>query len=480
MGEVIWSPQPRQETFMGRGEDEALYGGAAGGGKSDALLMEALRQAEKPRYRALILRKTYKELSELIDRSRELYPRAFPGAKYNVMSHRWTFLSGATIEFGGMQHAKDRIRYQGRSYAYIAFDELTHFTFEEYDYMRSRNRTRSREVECYIRASANPGGVGHSWVKDMFVSPAPAEETIWERVEYRDNRGRERISWVSRAFIPATVWDNPKLLEANPRYIERLAAMGEAEKRALLYGDWDAFSGQVFREWRDDPAHYKDGLYSHVIDPIPVPGHWKVWRSFDWGYARPFSVGWYTIDPGGCIYRIAEYYGCRKDRPNTGLEMDPAEVAAEIRAMETQHPLLEGRKILGVADPSIWDSQTGQSTAGLMAAAPNFIYFEPGDNARIAGKMQLHYRLKFDQKGRSLFKVFSTCTECIRTLPALVYSQRAVEDVDTDGEDHIYDELRYAIQTHPVTAEQLRQKPGYRYIFDPLELTPGRKKIYGR
>jgi hypothetical protein len=478
--EAVWSPQPRQAEFMGRGEDEVLYGGAAGGGKSDALLMEALRQVRHPQYRALILRKTYKELSELIDRSNELYPRAFPGAKYNVSLHKWTFLSGATIEFGGLQYAKDKTKYQGRSYAFIAFDELTHFTFEEYDYLRSRNRTRDRSVACYIRASTNPGGVGHGWVKDTFVAPKAPGETIWTRVEYKDDKGRQHTHWVSRAFIPATVWDNPKMLEANPRYIDRLAAMGEAEKRALLYGDWDAFSGQVFREWKNDPAHYGDGLYTHVIDPIPIPGHWKIWRSFDWGFARPFSVGWYTIDPSGCIYRIAEYYGCQRDRPNTGLEMNPVEVATEIHRLETQHPLLEGRRILGVADPSIWNAEMGQSTADLMAAAPNCVYFEPGENERIAGKMQLHYRMKFDDRGRSLFKVFSTCPEFIRTIPSLVYSDRHVEDVDTDGEDHIYDECRYALMTHPVTVEQLRQKPGYHYNFDPLELTPGRKKIYGR
>ena len=175
---VIWAPQEKQAEFMERPEYECLYGGAAGGGKSDALLMEALRQVHIPSYRAIIFRKTYPQLTELIDRSMALYKPAYPRARYNEQKHMWSFPSGAKIYFGTMQYTKDRTNYQGKRYDFIGFDELTHFTWDEYSYMFSRNRpSRSPgskdKTRCYIRATANPGGVGHGWVKDRVITAAP-------------------------------------------------------------------------------------------------------------------------------------------------------------------------------------------------------------------------------------------------------------------------------------------------------------------
>lgn len=437
---VLWSPQKRQADFLCRFEDEALYGGAAGGGKSEALVLEALRQVAVPTYRALILRKTYPELSELVDKAHRYYPAAVPGAQWSEARHEWRFPSGAKIYFGAMQHPNDRFKYQGRAYDYIAFDELTHFTQDEYMYLLSRNRASGSGTRVYMRASANPGGIGHGWVKARFLTPAPPMQTIWEPVSLRLPDGTVQETRRSRVFVPSTVFDNQILLQNDPAYAARLAALPEADKRALLYGDWDAFAGQVFCEWRSDAAHYADRRHTHVIDPFPVPKHWRIVRGFDFGYSRPFSVGWWAVSPDNILYRIRELYGCT-GTPNQGLRWEPARIAREIRAVEQDDPNIKGRTVRGVADPSIFDQSRGESVAEMMEREG--IFFDPADNARIAGKMQLHHRLAFDANGVPGLYVFHTCNHFIRTVPALVYDTANVEDVNTAMEDHIYDETRY-------------------------------------
>ena len=414
---VVWRPQPRQMEFMRRPEPEALYGGAAGGGKSDALVIEALRQVHIPHYRALILRKTYPQLSDLVDKSQSYYRRAFPEAQYNATSHVWVFPSGAKIYFGSMQYTKDRTNYQGKAFDFIGFDELTHFEWEEYP--------------------------------------------------VRMPDGTEKVLRRARVFIPSSIFDNPALLENDPDYLASLAAMPEAEKQALLYGSWDSFSGQVFTEWRNDPAHYQDQRWTHVIAPFAIPKHWPIWRGYDFGFSKPFSVGWYAVDEEGRLYRIKELYGCT-GRPNEGLRIDPVEQAKRIREAEQNDPLLRGRVIHGVADPAIFDESRGESIAAMMERSPHFLHWQPGDHTRLAGKMQFHYRLRFAPDGRPMLQVFSSCKHFIRTLPNLVYDESNVEDIDTRQEDHIYDECRYVLMEHPISPPEASAAPPR--PDDPLEL----------
>lgn len=471
MPNIIWQPQPKQIEFMERPEYEALYGGAAGGGKSDALLIEALRQVHIPHYRGIIFRKTYPQLSELIDRSHALYKPCFPGCKYNEQKHCWSFPSGAKIYFGAMQYKKDRTNYQGKRYDFIGFDELTHFTWDEYSYMFSRNRPSKKplsdqKTRVYIRATTNPGGIGHGWVKERFITVAPPLTPVTDEYTVVTPGGETKTLKRSRVFIPSTVFDNQALLDADPMYLANLAMMPEAEKQALLYGSWDSFDGQVFTEWINDPAHYKDCQWTHVIEPFKIPKHWKIYRGFDFGYAKPFSVGWYALSDQGVLYRIKEYYGCT-DVPNTGIKINPYEIAREIKEIEANDPMLKGRKIHGIADPSIFDESRGESVARMMSKSPYFVLWDKGDNTRIAGKMQYHYRLAFDEEGYPMFQVFNTCKHFIRTLPNLVYSEQKVEDINTDQEDHIYDECRYVLMANLI-APRANKAPAKMPIRDPL------------
>ncbi len=462
---VIWTPQPKQKIFMSRPENEALYGGAAGGGKSDCALAEALRQVHIPHYKGIILRKTYPQLSELIDRSREIYKSAFPRAKYNEQKHCWTFPSGAKIYFGAMQYTKDRTNYQGKRYDFIDFDELTQFTWDEYSYLFSRNRPNGPGTRCYIRAQANPGGIGHGWVKERFITAAPPMTPIWENIKIAMPDGTTQTHKRSRIFVPSSVFDNKILMKNNPEYVASLAQLPEAERNALLYGDWDSFSGQVFTEWRNNPDGYKTRINTHVIEPFRVPDSWRIYRGFDFGYAKPFSVGWYAVDHDGRMYRVRELYGCT-GTPNEGVKWNVAEIARRIAEIEKEDINLKYKKIYGIADPSIFDESRGESIAQMMEREG--IYFERGDNTRLAGKMQLHNRLSFDENGIPMLYVFDTCMHFIRTIPELVYSQTDVEDIDTTTEDHIYDECRYVCMVHPINPPEKPKNKGYEY--NPLDI----------
>lgn len=423
-----------------------------------------------PHYKALILRKTFPELRELIDKSLLYYKQAFPQAKYNASAHTWTFPSGAKIIFGSMQHTTDRIKYQGQAYDFIAFDELTHFTYDEYSYLFSRNRPNGPGTRVYIRSTANPGGVGHGWVKDRFITAGASMTPIPETVSWTDPEGNSHEKVQHRIFVPSTVWDNQALMDNDPQYVARLAAMPEAEKRALLYGDWDSFSGQVFVEWKNDPAHYIDRQWTHVIEPFKIPDDWAIWCGLDWGYSRPFSVGWFAVDRNRRLYHIRELYGCT-GTPNTGVKWEPTEVAKKIRAIEEDDPNLRGRTILRVGDPAIWGSDGTESIGALFERQR--VYFERGDNARIDGKMQVHHRLAFDEDGVPMLYVFKGCKHFIRTFPNLVYDETDVEDVDTDGEDHAYDMLRYVCMRNPIAPRQYKKETIPRY--DPLDLWADKK-----
>lgn len=454
--DVKYSVTKKQKAFIDSACDEVLYGGAAGGGKTYAQIIDAfLKAISYPGIKQIIFRNSYPELNRsVILNALALIPREL--YSYSGTEHKMKFYNSSLIEFGYLASDADVSNYQSAEYDIIRFDELTHFSEYQYRYMRSRLRG-ANSFPKQIKSSTNPGNKGHAWVKDMFIAPSePGREFLEE--------GMKRI------FIPALVTDNKFLTESDPDYIKRLKTLPENEMKALLYGDWDIFDGQFFPEFVNDSEHYRDRVKTHVIEPFMPPISWRIYRSFDFGYARPFSAAWWAVDFDGRLYRILELYGCRKnpngqDVPNTGVKKTPEEIFSLMAETEKNHPYLRGRKIMGVADPSIWDKSRGTSVA---ETAESFgIYFEKGDNTRRAGWMQVRRRLSFDEKGIPMMYIFSDCKSFIRTFKALTYSKTDPEDLDTEGEDHIADEVRYMCMAHPIAPERIKEKTVLPY--NPLD-----------
>ena len=320
----------------------------------------------------------------------------------------------------------------------LFIDEATHFSEEQFKKLAACVRgVNSFPKRVFL--PCNPGGVGHGWVKRLFVDRA-----------YQPGENPDDYE-----FIASRVTDNKVLLQSQPDYLAQLEALPPRLRKMWLEGDWSFYDGQYFEEFKDDPEHYLDRQNTHVIEPFEIPEHWKLYRSFDWGFAKPFSCGWWAVDTEGTVYRILELYGCTKT-PNEGVKWTPDQVFAEIHRIETEHRWLKGKRILGVADPAIWDAQTGESIADR--AAKHQVFFDPGDHKRIPGWMQMHYYMAFDELGFSKLYVFKNCKAFIRTIPLLQYDEHKPEELDTDGEDHVADECRYFLMTRPIKA-RVRKKP---------------------
>jgi len=435
---ILWKPQPGpQIKFHQSNVFEVLYGGAAGGGKSDSLLIEGLRQAHKKGYRAIIFRRTYPELQELIDRSMELFPRVIPGTRYQEQKKRWIFPSGAQYYFGAMEHEKDKYKYQGREYQYIAFDELTQFQESQYLYLHSRCRTSDADIRCYIRASSNPGGEGHGWVKARFIDNGPYQRVV------------DSETGLDRMFIPSRVYDNKILMQNDPMYIKRLQSLPEDDRRALLEGDWDVYAGQYFREFRKQ----KNGQEWHVITPFEMPAYWKRFRSIDWGYNDPCAVYWHAVGPDKRVYTYRELY----------INQTPAsEVAKKIVELS------KGEQIAyTVVSPDMWQKR-GQGMKGeniAEAFIQNGVPVVRADNDRINGWTRMREYLTEAPDGKPYWQIFANCVNLIRTLPTLVHDDNRVEDVSDKVEDHPAESCRYALMSRP-SPNVLKEKPKYNFNFE--------------
>lgn len=411
-------PNPRQEEFFLATTRHIAYGGARGGGKSWAMrrkfVLLALKYAS---LRLLLLRRTMPELRE--NHILPLMAELAHFAKYNGDEKAFTFPTGSRIKLGYCDAEKDIYQYQGQEYDVVGLEEATHFTESQRDFLTTCNRSVRTDFSPRMYYTANPGGVGHAWFKRLFVD--------------RDYRGEELAE--DYVFIPARVYDNTVLMTANPEYVRTLESLPEDLRRAHLEGDWDAFAGQVFREFRREV---------HVCRPFEIPKEWRRWRAIDYGYSAPACCLWLAIAPDETVYVYRELYV---------TQMRAAELAQRIIELSRGEDIS-----YTFADPSMW-SKTGHEGESIEETMrQNGLLLDKADNDRLHGKQRVHDYLTLltspGESPRSRLQFFEGCTHLIRTLPQLIYDEHRVEDVDTDGEDHAYDALRYGLMQRPIPRDQ--------------------------
>ena len=461
---VLSEPTEKQAMFLSAKVRHVGYGGARGGGKSHIVRDKAKRLTLRyPGIKILIVRRTMPELrSNHINVLKQEIPTSV--ARYNQTERTFFWKNCSTIKFDYCDNDNDLMHFQGCEYDVIFLDEATNLLQEWIEKIvvccRGVNNFPKR-----IYYTFNPGGPSHGYFKRLFID--------------RNFQGSERPE--DYVFIQALVTDNKYLMQSQPEYKAFLENLPPKLRAAWLDGVWDIFEGQFFEELRFKPDAQKcieagitqeealqQHRWTHVIEPFDLNvgerRGWNIMRSYDFGYNKPFSLGYWAVDYDGVLYRIMEMYGCTQT-PDEGVKWSPDEQFKRISQFEREHPWLKGRKIVdSVADPAIWDQSRGESIAET--AARYGIYFTPGDNNRIPGWMQVHYRLQFDENGYSRMYVFNNCKAFIRTMPLMMYSETHPEDLDTKLEDHCPDEVRYMCMSRPISPIiPVERKP---IISDPL------------
>jgi len=405
-------------------------------------------------------------------------PKGFRAMLASWVSQGWCsivedeirFWNGSKIYLCHCKDEKDIYKYQGAEIHVLLVDELTHFTETMYRFLRNRVRmvgiNLPKQYEGMfprILCGANPGNVGHLWVKTTFVmSGQPMDLHLTSPGE----------GGMLRQYIPARLEDNPSMVEDDPGYEMRLEGLGSATLvRAMRWGDWDVIEGAFFDCW---------DTQRHVVRPFEIPNHWSRFRSGDWGSASPFSFGWWAVVsdthqagnvtlPRGCIVRYREWYGMLPGKPNVGLKLHAEEVGRGIWEREQDDPVISR----GVLDPSAFREDGGPSIyERIVNGSGNKIFFQRADNARVPGRGamggwdQMRARLIGDDDGNPMIVCFSTCFDSIRTIPALQHDAGRPEDLDTDMEDHAADDWRYGCMSRPWLKVQPvpepRNQSGYR------------------
>jgi|SRR5580704_50378 hypothetical protein len=476
---IIWEALPGPQTWLlSCPIFEVFFGGARGGGKSDGMLGDFASHADEFGEDAigLILRRELTQLRELIERSKQIYRPL--GAEWNVQEKMWRFPNGARLTFAYMDNDDDADRYQGSAFSRIYIEELGGFPDPKPIFkLMACIRSPNPKVRCGFRATGNPGGSGHQWIRQRYISPAPGGMKVIKS-KFVNPFTKEEFEQ-ERVYIPSKITDNK--YNNTPQYVARLQMVGNANLvKAWLEGSWDIIEGAYFDEWNE---------HRHVIPQFIIPAHWTRYVSMDWGSARPSAVQWWAVVPDkfdpmpdhlpstfdpryayknnlprGALVCYREWYTCATDENgqslhnNTGQKLTAEQFASGVAEREKREPRDENgrpRMAYRVADPSIFKEDGGPSLAERFAAEPYFHFWRPADNARVArkgamGGWDLVRARLIGEDGEPMIYFFPNCVDTIRTLPVLQHDKDNIEDVETDNvEDHCADSTRYSCASRP-------------------------------
>lgn len=442
-------PTPLQEAFINSPADETLYGGARGGGKTFAVILDWLLHSEAyGRFsRGIVFRRTLVELDDFIEAAKDVLTAA--GHVWHDGKKYFKSPKGAILRCRYLDNDRDAEKYQGHAYSRVYIEEIGNFPSEK-PIRKLLGCLRppiagGPPIRCQLKATANPGGAGQTWVKARYIDPANPMTPF-------STDGGKRF----KVFIPAKLADNPHLMNNDPGYVDRLKDAGSEDLvKAWLDGDWNSVVGQYFREFQKE---------KHVIPTVQLPPHWKVrFRAMDWGSARPCCVLWFVVADGsplpgverriprGALVVYRELYGWN-GKPNEGWRKTAAEVGLEIKKVESDHEIVDANHSLNKIDPSTFATNGGPSIAEELARVG--VWFKRADNRRVAsqgpigGWDQVRKRLKGDGDAPMIF-FMDCCTHLLRTLPMIPTDPDNLDDIDTDSEDHAADTLRYGCMARP-------------------------------
>ena len=424
---VIWKPLSGSQTrFLTCPVFEALLEGTRGGGKTDALLMSFARfcgQGFGEHWRGALFRLTYPQLADVVAKSKRWFYSIFPGTRFNESDYRWTWPTGEILYFRYGATEDDYWNYHGHEYPWLGFEELTNWKDSSFfEAMQSTCRSSFPGMPRMIRATCNPFGVGHGWVKERYrIGSFPDGRIINED-------GRERVR------IHSSIYENEHLLTADPEYLNGLKAIKDPNrKKAWLLGDWDIHVGS-----------FLEGVWDaskHVVDPFPIPSSWAVWKAMDWGYRAPYAVYWFAMDPDGCIYLWRELYGAGEKAGQGSMET-AVDVARKIRKIEERDERFGYEYRINLADPAIFSKIGTDRSIGQIFRDEGVRWQEAWNakGSRVNGAQEI-IRLLAEEK----LRIFKTCKHWLRTVPGLPPDELNPEDVDTTVEDHAWDATRYGV-----------------------------------
>lgn len=465
---VIWAPHEGSQTrFLTCPIKEILYEGTRGPGKTDALLMKFAQHVGRgygEAWRGIIFRREYKHLDDVVAKSKKWFKRIFPKARFlsSKGDYKWVFPDGEELLLRAMKDPDDYWNYHGHEYPFIGWEELTNWPNDLcYTVMKACNRSSTMGVPRFYCSTANPYGAGHGWVKERFIDIGPPETIV------SDDEGNKRVR------IHGYLEENSHLMEADPAYAKELDAIENPElRKAWREGDWDIVVGGFLQ-----------GVWSHqdhVVEPFEIPAHWPRWRAMDWGYAKPYSIGWYAMSPEGVIYRYREMYGYGGKADHGSREEAPV-VAKRVYEAEKPERKAKIKLTKNPADDAIW-SKDGRihSIESMFRKKPyRIIWTKAGKGA---GSRERGAQVVIAHLRARTFKVFNTCKHFIRTVPILMPDDNNWEDVDTAQEDHAWDELRYSLVSRHRVADQdyekKNPKPGtFDHMMQVTEQQRGRRTI---